>query len=97
MFELFSTTDLSQSQLSHQYKEKHATFLYRMLATGELFTPLHKAGVEAVGQNTQPNPERTRMAAIMAGPSTAVKVLNSILCELGKEFKGTKTVLTDSL
>ena len=47
--------------------------------------------LEAIGQNTQPNPERTRMAAIMAGSSTAVKVLNSILCELGKECKGTKT------
>ena len=61
MFELFPTTDLSQSQLSHQYKEKRATFLHRMLATGEwrefklnLLTPLHKAGLaETVGQNTR--------------------------------------------
>ena len=69
MFELYSTTDLSQSQLSHQYKEKHATFLYRMLATGKwrefklnLLTPQYKAGVaEAVGQN-----RRLRACAIPA-------------------------------
>ena len=50
-------------------KEKHATFLYRMLATGEwrefklnLLTPLHKAGVaEAVGQN-----RRHRRVAVAA-------------------------------
>ena len=55
------------------------------------------AVLEVIGQNTQPNPERTRMAAIMAGPSTAVKVLNSILRDEGIECKGTKTDKADIL
>jgi hypothetical protein len=49
------------------------------------------AVLEVIGKNTQPNPRQTRMAAVMAGPSTAVKVLNSILSDQGIECKGTKT------
>ena len=49
------------------------------------------AVLEVIGKNTQPNPGQTRMAAVMAGPSTAVKVLNSILSDQGIECKGTKT------
>jgi hypothetical protein len=49
------------------------------------------AVLEVIGKHTQPNPGQTRMAAVMAGPSTAVKVLNSILSDQGIECKGTKT------
>ena len=55
------------------------------------------AVLEVIGKNTQPNPGQTRMAAVMAGPSTAVKVLNSILSDEGIECKGTKTDKADVL
>ena len=55
------------------------------------------AVLEVIGKHTQPNPGQTRMAAVMAGPSTAVKVLNSILSDEGIECKGTKTDKADVL
>ena len=51
--------------------------------------------LEAIGQNTQPNPEQTQMAAVMASSSTSVKVLNSILSEgamNAKEQRQTKLI-----
>lgn len=49
------------------------------------------AVLNVIGQNTQPLPDQIQIATRMAGPSTAVRVLNSILRSEGLQCKGTKS------
>ena len=56
-----------------------------------------KGVLGVAGQNMEPFPGQTQMAALLVGPSTTVGVLNSILCAEGIECKGTKSDKADLL
>ncbi len=70
----------------HEKTRKHIT-----AEADRIIKETKDAVLEAIEQHTQPLPDQIQVATMMAGPSTSVRVLNSILQSEGLQCKGQKS------